>query len=102
MVGNTSDVTLLQTVLTSAQLGRRQRRLLLLCSPQNTLRVFDAVKEKNLESSAVYWYVILQSDFTEELISHLREGTQMTAAVRTADMRYRLLTSYVDIHNQVR
>ncbi|XP_069171820.1 probable glutamate receptor isoform X1 [Procambarus clarkii] len=102
IVGNTSDVTLLQTVLTSVQLGRRQRRLLLLCSLQNTLRVFDAVKEMNLESSAVYWYVILQSDFTAELITHLREGTQMTAAVRTADMRYRLRTSYVDIHNQVR
>lgn len=77
------------------------RDVFVVCSAAHTIHVFTEVRRRSLESAFVRWFVVLQEDVTQEILSTLREGTQVLAAVRGSEGLYHLLSSHVDNNNRV-
>ncbi|XP_071522288.1 probable glutamate receptor [Panulirus ornatus] len=85
----------LQEVLTRPPSHTGTRHILLLCSIRHTQQIFQYVSKHNLESARVWWLTVVDGDAWRPLQRLLREGTQVTLAVRTSLTTYRLLTSTV-------
>ncbi|XP_068247832.1 uncharacterized protein [Palaemon carinicauda] len=69
---------LLENVLKSKIYKREMRNIVVVCNKDNTLSIFDKVRERNLESPTIHWYVIMQNDYSSEMLNRLREGTQLS------------------------
>ncbi|XP_045588740.1 glutamate receptor ionotropic, delta-1 [Procambarus clarkii] len=80
----------------------KMRNVLVFCSPQHTLHIFEQVRARALESASLYWFVVMEEDVTSAVLDTLREGTQMTVVVRRGPGHYELLVSHVDHTNTMR
>nr|XP_027228470.1 glutamate receptor ionotropic, delta-1-like [Penaeus vannamei] len=78
-----------------------KRIAIVICSGGNTVAIFEAIREKDLESPKIQWFVVMRENLTFDLTAALREGTQITLAAQTSSNSYRLSTSYVDVKNKI-
>ncbi|XP_064118946.1 glutamate receptor ionotropic, delta-2-like [Macrobrachium nipponense] len=93
---------LMEKVLKSKNLyALEMKNMVIFCNKNNTLRVFDKVSKRNLESPTVHWYVLMQNDYSTEMLNILREGSQVTLAVKASEFAYKFFTTFVDSNNAV-
>ncbi|XP_064096399.1 uncharacterized protein LOC135208205 [Macrobrachium nipponense] len=79
------------------------RHIILLCSEANTMAVFQKIRENTLETTEVQWFVILKNHVSEDIVKFVREGTQVTFAVRGNDTIYQYFfqASYINTSNDI-
>ncbi|XP_068240964.1 probable glutamate receptor [Palaemon carinicauda] len=77
------------------------RNIFVLCSSDATKSLFTEIYSKLLESALTHWFVILQTDILKPLTALMREGTQVTFAVKTEPRVYVLRGSYINRKNKV-
>ncbi|XP_047493795.1 uncharacterized protein LOC125042313 [Penaeus chinensis] len=78
-----------------------KRIAIVFCSVENTVAIFEAIRERDLESPKIQWFVVMKENLTFDLTTVLREGAQITLAVPTTSNSYRLSTSFVDVKNEI-
>lgn len=44
---------------------------------------FPQIRERSLESPYIYWYIVMEEDYTNDILRHIREGTQVRVILRT-------------------
>lgn len=42
----------------------------------------DQIRERSLESASTFWYIVMEEDYTADILNTLREGTQVRKIVR--------------------
>ncbi|XP_042857157.1 glutamate receptor ionotropic, delta-2-like [Penaeus japonicus] len=94
------DLTLLESIIRSYYHVEEMRNVVVICSTENTMAVFETIRARNLETPTVQWYVILLDDAITELSGLIREGTQVSVAVKKSMMSYNLAISFINKDNK--
>ncbi|XP_063866159.1 glutamate receptor ionotropic, kainate 5-like [Scylla paramamosain] len=76
---------LLESLLRSPLRPLDVRYVIVMCTANHMLHVFQQVRAKALESMTVWWFVIATEDRTAALQDLLREGSQVTLITRVSD-----------------
>ncbi|XP_066963850.1 probable glutamate receptor isoform X2 [Macrobrachium rosenbergii] len=76
------------------------RNIFVLCSSEVTQQLFREIYFKYLESALTHWFVILEEDILKPVTAYMREGTQVTFALRIESGLYHLWGSYINIKNK--
>ncbi|XP_069995050.1 probable glutamate receptor [Penaeus vannamei] len=72
------------------------RIVIVICQSARTLNIFKQVTALKMETPSIFWIVVLDHDVTQELLEIIREGVQIAVALKTSDVKYRLMTSYIN------
>ncbi|XP_068208645.1 glutamate receptor ionotropic, delta-2-like [Palaemon carinicauda] len=93
----------LQDILGTQNTASSPLNILVICSESNTMKIFQKIRENALESADLQWFVILQSHIISDVVRFVREGTQITFAVKghSTINHYYLMASYINTHNDV-
>ncbi|KAG7176561.1 putative iGluR-like protein, partial [Homarus americanus] len=83
-------------VLTTTATHTGTRHVLVLCSTKNTQRIFQYVRERQLELPSLWWLMVGETDLSQTLQPLLWEGSLVTLAVRTSSTSYSIMISRVD------
>ncbi|XP_069994988.1 coiled-coil domain-containing protein 34-like [Penaeus vannamei] len=94
------DLDLLESMIRSYYHVEEMRNVVVICSAENTMATFEMIRTRNLESPTVQWYVVLLDNVVSELASVMREGTQVSVAVKKTLVSYGLAISFIDKKNK--
>ncbi|ROT83246.1 hypothetical protein C7M84_023582 [Penaeus vannamei] len=78
------------------------RNVIVMCSAPNTVDVFRQVFKRKMESPTIYWWLILEDDVTQEVLDNMREGTQISVALKMDEAKYKLMRSFVNKDDQLK
>ncbi|XP_068229758.1 glutamate receptor ionotropic, delta-2-like [Palaemon carinicauda] len=91
----------LEKILKSFNQLESLRNIFVFCRSDLTRMIFQQIFDKYLESAQTHWFVVIRENITRSIIERLREGTQVSFAIKTKDFSYQLMNSYINIRNQV-
>ncbi|XP_069159716.1 glutamate receptor ionotropic, delta-2-like [Procambarus clarkii] len=94
--------THLQTSLSVVDRVAGVRTVVVLCLPENTSTLMAAVRQRSWESTTIHWLIILEKDITQIIQDSLREGSQVSMAVRRDEGGYTILSFFIHVDNSVR
>ncbi|XP_042857155.1 glutamate receptor ionotropic, delta-2-like [Penaeus japonicus] len=78
------------------------RNVIVMCSSTNTVDVFRQIYDRKMESPTIYWWVILEDDVTQQVLDNMREGTQISVALRVDESKYNLMRSFVNKEDELK
>ncbi|CAL4079859.1 unnamed protein product, partial [Meganyctiphanes norvegica] len=93
-----SSNTLMEETIKSYYHTVEMRNFILLTGKENTLELFEHIRTNHLESPSCHWYLILEEDFSQDVLDVLNEGTQVSF-LREDEDQFRLSHTYVNIDN---
>ncbi|CAL4067797.1 unnamed protein product, partial [Meganyctiphanes norvegica] len=67
-------------VLIDSKYTLDMKNVIIICNIQTVIEIFKEVRQHSLESPNIQWFLVLQNDNVGDLLSYLREGTQISLA----------------------
>ncbi|XP_068228721.1 glutamate receptor ionotropic, delta-1-like [Palaemon carinicauda] len=101
----TPDIDSLHAILSSELtiVNTQRRQIILLCSLENIVKIFEMVAARNWERRSLWWIVVaMTSGMTNVLQGFLREGSQVTVFQKTSSNLFHLYSAIVDTSGDVR